>query len=64
VENRTGGRNCAGRGVSGPLGRIGNQSFDAIAGSIDPMFKFGRERSEGRLILDPTTGEPVGDDSK
>jgi phospholipase C len=39
------------------LGRIGNQSFDAIAGSIEGMFDFRHGRLDGRLILDPTTGE-------
>jgi phospholipase C len=39
------------------LGRVGNQSFDAIAGSIDGMFDFRHGRLDGRLILDPTTGQ-------
>ncbi|MDP9149207.1 MAG: alkaline phosphatase family protein [Myxococcota bacterium] len=38
------------------LGRIGDQSFDVRAGSIEPMFDFSRRRSDGRLLLDPTTG--------
>jgi phospholipase C len=37
------------------LGRIGDQSFDAIAGSIQGMFNF-EDRRERRLILDPDTG--------
>ena len=43
------------------LGRIGNQSFDAIAGSLNNLFSFGRERDEraNRLFLDPSTGEPT-----
>jgi phospholipase C len=41
------------------LGSIGNQSFDATAGSLDNMFDFSHPVSEGRLFLDPSTGEPV-----
>jgi phospholipase C len=37
--------------------RIGNGSFDTIAGSIANMFNFKKIRSNGTLILDPTTGE-------
>ena len=44
------------------LGRIGNQSFDAIAGSLQNMFDFSRKERErdNRLCLDPLTGEPRG----
>ena len=46
------------------LGRIGDQSFDAIAGSIQNMFDFddhGEDHDRSRkLILDPDTGQPVG----
>ena len=40
------------------LGRIGDRSFDALAGSLSGMFDFSR-RHEGlrRLFLDPATGE-------
>jgi phospholipase C len=38
---------------------IGQGSFDAIAGSIYRMFDFSNLRSNGILILDPSTGEPV-----
>ncbi len=38
-------------------GRIGNQSFDASAGSLNGMFSFGHERRDGRLFLDPETGQ-------
>ena len=44
------------------LGRIGNQSFDATAGSLNNMFDFSRrggEGNSGRLFLDPATGEPI-----
>jgi phospholipase C len=47
------------------LGRIGDQSFDAIAGSTLNLFDFDTSREEDhgdhdrRLILDPGTGEPV-----
>jgi phospholipase C len=39
------------------LGRIGDQSFDEKAGSLDGLFK--HHRSRHRLILDPETGEPI-----
>jgi phospholipase C len=38
------------------LGRIGNDSTDAIAGSLLPMFNFDGEDHAKRLILDPATG--------
>jgi phospholipase C len=41
------------------LGRIGNQSFDALAGSLNNLFDFQHPRA-GKLFLDPTTGEPGG----
>lgn len=41
------------------LGRIGNQSFDALAGSLNGLFDFQHPRG-GRLQLDPSTGEVVG----
>ncbi|MBZ5724454.1 MAG: alkaline phosphatase family protein [Acidobacteriia bacterium] len=43
------------------LGRIGNSSTDAIAGSLMSMFDFGREGGDNSrtLILDPATGTPV-----
>ncbi len=41
------------------LGRIGNQSFDATAGSLDNMFDFSHPINSSRLFLDPSTGEPV-----
>jgi len=40
------------------LGRIGNGSFDELAGTLAPMFHFGR-RDGQRLILDPITGQPA-----
>jgi phospholipase C len=45
------------------LGQIGDQSFDAIAGSIQNLFDFNSydgRISERTLILDPDTGEQVG----
>ena len=39
------------------LGRIGNGSADAIAGTLDGMFDFCHANS--RLFLDPVTGRPV-----
>ena len=41
------------------LGRIGNQSMDAKAGSLDGMFNFGGHPNTHRLILNPITGEVV-----
>ena len=38
--------------------RIGNGSYDAIAGSIDGMFNFNKFRGKG-LFLNPSTGEPL-----
>jgi hypothetical protein len=37
--------------------RIGNGSFDVLAGSIDTMFDFSQARAH-RLFLDTSTGEP------
>jgi phospholipase C len=39
------------------LGRIGNQSFDALAGTLNNMFDFSRQHSADKLFLNPTTGE-------
>ena len=38
------------------LGRLGNQSFDALAGSVMNMFDFHSGLHTRRLILDPLTG--------
>ena len=38
------------------LGEIGDQSLDAIAGSIEGLFDF-RSRGAARLMLNPDTGE-------
>jgi phospholipase C len=38
--------------------RIGQGSFDAISNSITQMFNFKRIRTDGKLILNPETGEP------
>jgi len=40
------------------LGRIGDQSFDLKAGSIEGMFQFAHRRNH-HLFLDPATGQPV-----
>ncbi|MGH9528793.1 MAG: alkaline phosphatase family protein, partial [Terriglobales bacterium] len=37
--------------------RIGNGSFDAIAGSISQMFNFTKQRNNGYLYLNPSTGQ-------
>jgi phospholipase C len=39
--------------------RIGQGSFDGIASSISQMFDFRDKRNDGRLFLDPNTGEPA-----
>jgi phospholipase C len=41
------------------LGRIGNRSFDAMAGSLLTMFAFTGRRTRSALFLDPETGEPA-----
>ncbi len=38
------------------LGRIGNYSFDALAGSLNPMFDFVDAPRADRLFLNPNTG--------
>jgi phospholipase C len=42
------------------LGAIGNNSFDALAGSLVNMFDFDTRHPAHRLILDPNNGEPAG----
>jgi phospholipase C len=41
------------------LGRIGDQSFDAKAGSLGNLFNFSHGDFDDKLFLDPITGEPV-----
>jgi phospholipase C len=42
------------------LGRIGDASFDAKAGSLAGLFDFSHRRgNSARLILDPATGQPT-----
>ncbi|ATY83772.1 phospholipase [Kyrpidia spormannii] len=41
------------------LGRIGDGSFDAVAGSLNGMFDFSHGPRVDKLFLDPETGEPV-----
>ncbi|GGL43127.1 phospholipase C [Sporolactobacillus putidus] len=41
------------------LGRIGDHSFDAVAGSLNNMFNFKHDPKAQKLFLDPTTGEQV-----
>jgi phospholipase C len=41
------------------LGQIGDQSFDAKAGSIDGMFNFAAKPDTKALLLDPHSGEPI-----
>jgi phospholipase C len=40
------------------LGRIGNQSFDALADPLTNLFDFARKRAD-RLFLNDKTGEPT-----
>ena len=40
------------------LGRIGDQSFDAISGTLTNMFDF-KGNPAPKLFLDPSTGEQV-----
>jgi len=41
------------------LGRFGDQSTDAMAGSLLNMLDFTHGPSNSKLFLDPTTGEPI-----
>jgi phospholipase C len=43
-------------------GRIGDSSFDALAGDIKPLFDFRKSTPNPPLILSTTTGEPTGSD--
>jgi phospholipase C len=40
------------------LGRIGDQSFDAKAGSLENLFDFSHGGNAHKLFLDPRSGEP------
>jgi phospholipase C len=42
-------------------GRVGDSSFDALAGPLTAMFDF-NHRSDRKVILDPNTGAPVNHD--
>lgn len=39
------------------LGRIGGNSMDSLAGSLNNMFDFGKPTNEAKLFLNPVTGE-------
>lgn len=41
------------------LGRIGDGSYDAVAGSLNNMFDFSHGPRNSQLFLDPNTGETV-----
>jgi phospholipase C len=45
------------------LGRLGDHSFDQVAGSLLNMFDFRGKRADA-LILDPATGQPAGPDDE
>jgi phospholipase C len=47
--------------VNWNLGRIGNQSFDALAGSLNNMFAFQGQEND-KLMLNDQTGEPIHQD--
>lgn len=40
-------------------GRVGDASFDSLAGDITPMFDFSKRRPDPPLYLDPSTGEVI-----
>jgi phospholipase C len=40
------------------LGRIGNGSFDELAGPLTRLFDFGHQKAS-ELFLNPETGQPV-----
>jgi phospholipase C len=42
------------------LSRIGDGSFDAVTGSLNGMFDFSHPHGD-KLFLDPSTGQPTGD---
>ena len=46
--------------------RIGQGSFDSIASSIGQMFDFSNQDQgqNGKLILDPSTGQPIHEDEE
>jgi phospholipase C len=41
------------------LGRIGDGSFDQVAGSLNNLFDFSRRHMNNKLFLDPKTGEII-----
>lgn len=41
------------------LGRIGDHSFDAVAGTLNNMFDFKHKPNKEKLFLDPITGERI-----
>lgn len=45
------------------LGRIGNGSTDAIAGSLNGLFDFDDKGNSRKLLLDPATGRVLEEDS-
>ena len=47
------------QGAARGLGRIGNQSLDAKAGSLANLFDFNGRGGGPRVILDPSTGQPT-----
>jgi len=46
------------------LGRIGDSSYDAVAGSINNMFDFKHGSRDIKLFLNPVTGELGSTESK
>jgi phospholipase C len=41
------------------LGRLGNQSYDEVAGTLEHMLDFHHGPHPHRLFLDPSTGTPI-----
>lgn len=46
------------------LGRLGNQSFDEKAGSLENMFDFKHKARARKLFLDPATGTVASEDDR
>jgi len=44
------------------LGRLGNGSLDVKAGTLNGFFEFGDQPTNHKLILDPSTGQPLQPD--
>ena len=64
ADARPGGYIATG-GHGGILGRIGDQSMDAEAGTLNSMFDFSSKKGRAsNVFLDPDTGEVVSKPAK